>query len=414
MENNLRLYKYLQACASLHFWLPIFFLYFQSVLTVREVLVLEAIYYWSVVAPEVPSGYFSDRIGRRPTLQIAAVAWTVAYLVFAMTASFAWFALAQVILAVGMSFRSGTDSSILYDSLQELGRSDEVGEYEGVGQSYGFYATAIACLAGGLLAGFDLRIAYLLSAIGSVLTLWIVWQMKEPPRQQDETELKFTSQLIRCGAQLKHPTLRWVSIFVVAITVFNHVPYEFFQPYLDILIERYGFADQGTYAMTPLVASLHVAVAMLIAGWASRRSMRVSEKIGAKWTLLGAMLLQGCLIFSMAILVHPVIALLLLLRSTPRGLMTPVINATVHPLLSSDMRATFLSLQSFAGRLCFGGALFITSLFVAGIEKLNAGNLSGILSVYAIVSLIVLLFLGATNPAINQPVLSDRNEVPRS
>ncbi|TWU39400.1 MFS transporter [Novipirellula artificiosorum] len=413
MEKNLKLYPYFQACASLHFWLPVFFLYFQSVLTVREVLILETIYYWSVVALEVPSGYFSDRIGRRPTLQIAAVAWTAAYLLFATTASFMWFAFAQIFLAVGMSFRSGTDSSILYDSLQTLDRSDEVGEYEGVGQSYGFYATAAACLAGGILAGFDLRVAYLLSAIGSVLTLWIVWRMTEPPRYRAETELTFTNQLVRCVAQLKHPTLRWVSVFVVAITVFNHVPYEFFQSYLDILIQRYGFADPGTYAMTPLVASLHVAVTMLIAGWASRRSMAVCEKLGAKWTLIASMLLQAGLIALMAIWVHPVIAVLLLLRSTPRGLMTPVINATVHPHLSSDMRATFLSLQSFAGRLCFGGALLMTSFFTAGIEKMTAENLFSILAVYAIGSLVVLLILSATNPAIKQSVMNEDDEQPR-
>tara|TARA_R110002073_G_scaffold154858_8_gene310082 strand:+ start:4944 stop:6188 length:1245 start_codon:yes stop_codon:yes gene_type:complete len=413
MEKNLKFYPYFQACASLHFWLPVFFLYFQSVLTVREVLILEAVYYWSVVTLEVPSGYFSDRIGRRPTLQIAAVAWTVAYLLFATTASFMWFAFAQVFLAVGISFRSGTDSSILYDSLQALDRSDEVGEYEGIGQSYGFYATAAACLVGGILAGIDLRFAYLLSAIGSVLTLWIVWQMSEPPRYKDETQLTFTSQFVGCVAQLKHPALRWVSIFVVVITVLNHVPYEFFQAYLDILIDRYEFADRGTYAMTPLVASLHVAVTMLIAGWASRRSMGLCEKLGAKWTLLAAMLLQVGLIASMAISVHPMIAILLLLRSTPRGLMTPIINATVHPHLGSDMRATFLSLQSFAGRLCFGGALLVTSFFTAGVEKLTAENLFSILAVYAIVGLVMLMILSATNPAMKQPVLIKDDVEPR-
>ncbi len=159
MLRNVKLYPYFQACASLHFWLPVFFLYFLSVLTVQQVLILEGVYYWAVVLLEVPSGYFSDRIGRRPTLLIAGIAWTAAYLLFAVSHSFPVFVAAQILLAVGMAFKSGTDSSLLYDSLLTVDRSDEYGQHEANGQSYGFYATAGASLAGGILAGYDLRLA---------------------------------------------------------------------------------------------------------------------------------------------------------------------------------------------------------------------------------------------------------------
>ena len=50
---------------SLLFWLPAFFLYFQSSLPVEQVLELAAIYYLGTVLCEVPSGYLSDRVGRR-------------------------------------------------------------------------------------------------------------------------------------------------------------------------------------------------------------------------------------------------------------------------------------------------------------------------------------------------------------
>jgi len=47
--------------------LTIFFLFFKAHLEIKIVLLLEAIYYISVVLLEVPSGYFSDRIGRKIT-----------------------------------------------------------------------------------------------------------------------------------------------------------------------------------------------------------------------------------------------------------------------------------------------------------------------------------------------------------
>ena len=49
--------------------LPVFFLYFSSHLSLSEVLRLEALYCLAVVVLEAPSGYFSDRVGRR-TLRV--------------------------------------------------------------------------------------------------------------------------------------------------------------------------------------------------------------------------------------------------------------------------------------------------------------------------------------------------------
>ncbi|TWT78964.1 Major Facilitator Superfamily protein [Planctomycetes bacterium CA13] len=397
MNQNLKLYPYFQACASLHFWLPVFFLYFVSILSVREVLVLEAIYYWAVVTLEVPSGYFSDRIGRRPTLLIAGAAWTVAYLLFASSQTFTSFAIAQILLAVGMAFRSGTDSSLLYDSLKAADRVEEIGFFEALGQSYGFYATAFAALTGGILSGIDLRFAYGLSAIGSILAVRIAWRMTEPPRPHKESEMGFANQLLHCVKRLKNRTLLWIFMFVLSITVFNHVPYEFFQPYLDLVMQQTGLGSNHGYEITPVVTSLHVALTMMVAGWGSRRAILLQQKLGVKGALLATLLLQAILMGLMSWIVHPVVAALLLFRSIPRALMTPIINATVHPRLNSGLRATFLSLQSFAGRICFGTALLISSTFTDEVQCLTGETLSSILMAYTLASGVVFIGLATLN-----------------
>lgn len=72
-ERNLKLYPWYAALLHAHFWFPVFFLYFNSKFSLAEVLRLEAIYYAAIVLFEVPSGYFSDVVGRRATLLIANV-----------------------------------------------------------------------------------------------------------------------------------------------------------------------------------------------------------------------------------------------------------------------------------------------------------------------------------------------------
>ena len=56
------------------FWMPVFSLFFNEHLTVAQVLRLEAIYYVAVVVLEVPSGFCSDVVGRKPTLLISSLA----------------------------------------------------------------------------------------------------------------------------------------------------------------------------------------------------------------------------------------------------------------------------------------------------------------------------------------------------
>jgi hypothetical protein len=51
-----------------------------------------------------------------------------------------------------------------------------------------------------------------------------------------------------------------------------------------------------------------------------------------------------------------------LFRTVPRALMPAPMNAAVAPLMGSSQRATFLSIQSLAGRLAFAGFLAGLSL----------------------------------------------------
>ena len=82
MEKNIRLYPWFQFATSIMAWLPVFFLYFNQFVSFAEVIQLGAIYYLSVCICEVPSGYFSDRVGRRVTLIAAGISLAIVAVVF--------------------------------------------------------------------------------------------------------------------------------------------------------------------------------------------------------------------------------------------------------------------------------------------------------------------------------------------
>ncbi|MGI9406280.1 MAG: MFS transporter, partial [Hyphomicrobiaceae bacterium] len=106
MSRNLLLYPWYQAARNLLFWQGVWFLYFEQVLSAQEAILLAAAYDIANVLLEVPSGYFSDAIGRRTTLIISAIANIAGCLLFFIGGTLATFLAAQFLLGVHIAFNS--------------------------------------------------------------------------------------------------------------------------------------------------------------------------------------------------------------------------------------------------------------------------------------------------------------------
>lgn len=385
-EHNPRLYLWYTAFYNAFFWMPVFFLYFGRHLSMGQVLQLESIYYAAVVLLELPSGYFSDTFGRRRTLLGATGALVAAYLVFVASDTFAGLAAAQVLLAAGISFNSGTDTSFHYDALASLDRAEEYGDREARAARNALTATSAAALAGGAAAALDLRLAYALSAVGALGAFVVAWQFTEPEVQTDASTakngggpaepLRFDRQVLACLGELKRPALAWLFGFAVFATVVNHLPYEFYQPYLDVMA-----ADWGLESSTPLGAGVHMATAGLLGAFVARRSEALRTRFGTRGVLLSAGFIQIAVVAAAGLVLSPWIVLVLLLRGVPGGLIRGPLNAAVTPKVQKTRRATYLSLQSLAGRLSFSVVLLGLSAVAGGAEPANWEALSRVLLV---------------------------------
>jgi MFS family permease len=107
------------------FWLfaPILVSYYEANgLNASEVYLIQAVFALALAFCEVPTGYFSDVVGRKAALIIGAILIPAGIATYALTSSFWGFVLAEILLAIGLSLRSGTDSALLYDSLLEMKR----------------------------------------------------------------------------------------------------------------------------------------------------------------------------------------------------------------------------------------------------------------------------------------------------
>lgn len=358
MAANVRRYPWYLFFRDCYFWGPAFFLYFTSVLTLSQALWLESVYYIGVALLEVPSGWLSDRFGRRRTLAVSSAGLAMAYLLFWAGNSFVVFALAQVFLAVGFASASGTDTALHYESLVGLGRPEAYTKMEGRALGFSFRAGALGALAGGFMAMDHLKWIYGASFGAALVSLCLALSFTDPRPAEQAPKPSMGRQAAGLLGKAFSKRLRFFTVYTLFMTVLVHFPYEFYQPYLAGIMASFGWASD----LTPGMTGVHLALTMFMGSLFTGIAGRLRHRCQVRRVLLGAALFQVVLVIAMAVLVHPVVAGLLVCRTLSRALFTPLINAEVSPLVAASERSTYLSLQSLLGRLCYGLVLLVLPL----------------------------------------------------
>lgn len=354
---NLRWYATYGGLVSVFAWVPVFGLYFSQYLDLRGLLILEAIYFVSVVVWEVPSGYLADRLGRKKTILLASGAMFLAYLAFffasRVRSAHELLVLGQVLFALGVASLSGADTALHYESLKLTGRQAEYDEREAHVQRVSLGAMSVSALAGGLLGSINLAYAYALSAAAASGAFLLASRFREPDREYDAPQL--VAAIRDSFSNLKVSKLWWFFSFSVLMYVLGHVPYEFFQPYLTLL---------ELPTATATVSGVATAGTMGLASYVSGRSIWIRDRIGLFSTLFVSAVFILLTIGLLGTILHPAMLLVIVCRNVPFSLSTAPLKAKIVPLIDPSHRATFLSLQSVCGRLVFAVMLF-------GVAQLN-------------------------------------------
>lgn len=390
--RNVALYPWFKFFQNLVFWQAIWFLFFQSQLSAAEAVLLYAIYDVATTAFEVPSGYMSDRLGRRVTLIAASVAGLLGAGLIAVGASFAVFALAQILLGVSAAFASGTDSALLYESLAQDGNQDQIEAAETRAWQFTLGGLAFSALTGGLIAQVSYPAAFAAGAVAMAASLIIALRFVEPAHGTAGTpRTGLFGQWGLFRAAMGNSVLVWLFSLSVLMYGFSHLPFVFGQPFIS---EALGAA--GWQAGAPMVSGTVSAIMMVISAVASLFAIRLRKRIGLPAILMLAFGIQIALIATLALTSSLLAIAVLFLRMVPNSLARPFIVARMQPLLSDAGRATFLSVQSFAGRLLFAGSLLVVSVNVPDGSVMAHEDIAGALTWYVAAGVVffVLLLLG--------------------
>lgn len=376
-------FKVARNLASLHVikiakWLnlvmPVVVLFYRANdMTMQDIFLLKAIYSFTLMLFEIPTGYFADRAGRKTSILIGSILGTAGYSIYSMSSGFLEFIVAEVALGISMSLVSGADSAMLFDTLRAAGQDSKYTRLEGRISSVGNFSEAIAGIIGGSLAIISLRTPFYLQTVIAAMAIPAAILLREPPLvlQPVKTGLSQIMKVIK-HTLLIDQKLRWAIILSAVIGASTLTMAWFVQPFLiaaRLKIEWFGIAW----------AFLNTAV-----GIAAYLSWRVEERKGsARLVTAIVLVLTSSYIF---ISILPLVAgfFALVAFHVFRGLATPTLRNYINLLTATEVRATVLSVRNFIIRLLFAilGPLFgwITDAYSLDTAFLAAGVSFGLMS----------------------------------
>jgi len=184
--DNVKLLAMHNFLLDLRFYTPVAILYFAQV--TGSFALGMSIFSMAMVSSavfEIPTGIFSDRIGRRNTIILGSIATLLSVIFYAIGGTYFVLIVGAILEGLARSFYSGNNDALLYDSLAELGSNSDFADKKGKTDFTSQLAIAMVAVLGGLFAYYlDYSFVYLISIVPAVLGVVVSLLVVEPKVQK--------------------------------------------------------------------------------------------------------------------------------------------------------------------------------------------------------------------------------------
>lgn len=335
LARNIQLYYSYTVFANLLILGPIITLYYLTRnLSYTQILSLQAISAITVVLLEVPTGAVADLLGRKKSILLGASTMAISIFLYGLGRNFLVFAVAEMLFAVGASFKSGADTALLYDSLLKLDRESEFKDVISRGSFYALLAQVPGSIISSILFEWSIALPLFISAGFIAVSFLIALRFQEIVVYEKHERPKYFTQIAKSAHTLiTHPKIRSIVFFCMVYLLFSRAGFWMTQPYLKAVhlpVRYFGL----------LFAGLN-----LIAAFSSRWTPQYL-RFSKGWSLIGLMGILLISFFGLWRLQSWWGILFLSLQQIARGLYRPATQKFINKHIPSTERATVLSLQS--------------------------------------------------------------------
>lgn len=358
LQKNIKLLTYFNFFTDFKLYAPIAIVYFAQVTGSYALgMSIFSITMISSALFEVPTGIYSDFIGRKKTVILGAASAVIYAIFYAIGGSYLILIAGAIFEGLSRAFYSGNNNALLLDSLKQSGKIDEYDEFLGRVSSMFQIALTLSAILGSFLASWSFSLIMWISVISQIICLGISLFLIEP-RSHTEARGNIYDHLKQSLSHFrKNKKLRMLSIASIIGYGLGEASYQFQSAFYSVLWPLWAIGLAKTFS------NLGASVSFMFSG-----------KIIKRFNALPLLVASNTYSRIMGIIstLFPTFLSPLLLSSTSLffGVSTVAENTLLQKEFKNEQRATMDSLNSLGGSLFFALVAFLLGLLA---DKISPG-----------------------------------------
>jgi MFS family permease len=342
MDRNIKLLALFNFFTDFKFYSAVLILYFAKITgSYALAMSLFSIIYLSAAIFEVPTGIYSDKIGRKNTIVLGAICGFLFTAFYAIGFNYWFLFIGAILEGLSRSFYSGNNDALLYDTLTSSGKKEEYSHYLGKINAMFQAALTVAVVIGSILANWSFSWVMWLTVIPQLCCLIISLFIIEPKRFSQKSANVFTHFSTALSLLWKNPKLRLLSVNQILGFGIGEAAFEFKSAFVASLWPIWAVGIPKMISYTG-------------GGLSFWYSGKLIKKFGGINLMVFESFINRCInIFSLFI---PTMASPLLMSSTSflYGATEVASNSLMQKEFTDGERATLSSIASLGGSLFFG------------------------------------------------------------
>ena len=333
LEKNLWKYYLYRVFSALSFISPIYVLFLlDNGLSMTQVMIVEAVYTATIMLAVVPSGIAADYFGRKKVLITNGILFTLSWVLYAISYSFAGFMIASFIIALSSAMWQASGTAFFYDTLRELKREKSFKRLYGnvIGINYTMWG--LSSLAGAYMATYSFRLPFWGCAVTSFLALIMLFTITETKKYKHGDKHYITHLKDASKFAATHPKVRLIMIYAAITCPIWFAGYMLYQPYLqsiNVSIVHIGWVYAAIF---------------LFGAVGSKLAHRIEKFLGEKKILIYILLVMIASYLLMSKQLILIGAAFPIILTTMLGIIEPTVQDYINKHTESHHRATVLSL----------------------------------------------------------------------
>lgn len=339
--KNIRLLKIFNFLLGFSLFAPLAIIYFSKVsgnytlgASIFGVVMLSSAVF------EVPTGIWSDRVGRRGTIILGSWARVFAFIFYAIGLSYWWLVAGAILEGLSRSFYSGNNDAFLHDTLADDGLEGQFDEYLGKTNTFEHIALGLAGLIGGIVATYSFSYTMWLSVVSQIALLVVSYYFINPRAHLHSDPNIYSHLKSAINLFITNKKLRLLSLASASRFAFGELKFLFRGAFVNLFWPLWG-----------------VGVLNIMSNFGASLSYHFSGKIIKKFDALKVLMFQtiegkviGFIAYGLPSIFSPA---LLVIPSLMHGVGSVAERKLLQQEFSDSARATMSSLNSLIGSMAF-------------------------------------------------------------